>query len=153
MVMTVSAGSGLLERRKREVSTYLRVSLDRDEAEAMASAGYKPTPPCGGCARPRCRWCDVDFTEQVQAGGHRPSADPRYVTATINRLSMFDPIIYQAVPRALAALDPEERVILILELGAGLSVAAIADRLKVDRSTVARRRERGLETIVRDVWR
>lgn len=141
------------QRRRQEIVWYIKASISPDEAEAMASPGYRFLP-CGGCARMQCDHCNTLPTEQVRGGssGKRSSADPRFVSAILSRTRLTDPLILKRAMPALAQLSPDERWVLLLDLGAGWSQNDIAVRLKVSRSTVVRLRERGIDNLVRMVW-
>lgn len=137
--------------RRAELTWYLRATISPAEAEAMASPGYRSVP-CGGCARRGCRWCEEEPAEQVHTGGRRSSADPRFVRVVIARLGQFDASLVRRVPRAVADLPPDERLVVLLDFGLGLPHQQIADQLKVSRSTVLRLRERALDRLVAAVW-
>lgn len=151
--VAIVPSADLIARRRSEIAWWLRASISREEAEAFTSHGYRPTP-CGGCGQRTCRACDELPSEQVQPGkgGRRPSADPRFVGVIVQRLSAFSQDVIRQGPRALAALPADERLVLLLELGAGLSQPAVADRLKVSVSTVKRLKGSGLDRMVRLVW-
>lgn len=139
-------------RRRQEIAWFIRATINPDEAEAMTSPGYRFLP-CGACGRRACQWCDAEPGEQVRgSGGRRPAGDARFVSAVVNRLSFVDPLILARAMPALSRLPPDERWVLLLELGAGWGQQQIATRLKVSRSTVVRLRERGLDALVRMVW-
>ena len=148
-----SDAADLHHRRRLEVSWFLRCSISPDEAEAMASPGYRYLP-CGGCARMTCDHCNREPSEQVRGGsaGKRASADPRFVSAILSRAALTDPLILKRAMPAMARLPPDERWVLLLDLGAGWSQQEIAARLKVSRSTVGRLRERAIDSLVRLVW-
>ena len=141
----------LAARRRSEIAWWLRASISREEAEAFTSQGYRPTP-CGGCGT--CWTCNQEPAEQVQPGkgGRRSSADPRFVGVIVQRLSAFSADVTREGPRALASLPAPERLVLLLELGAGLSQPAVANRLKVSLATVKRLKGSGLDRMVRLVW-
>lgn len=140
-----------LARQKSEIVWFLRATVSRDEAEAMCSAGYRPDP-CG-CGRYGCRHCDSDPSEQIRAGRHgRPDPDPRYVREVLHRVSAFPAYLYAGVPRELARLDPQERLVLMLNVSGGLSPSAVATRLRLHRATVHRLREAALATLCRAIW-
>lgn len=145
--------SEIEERRRSEIIWFLRASIDPSEAEAMASPGYRFLP-CGGCARMQCDMCNQEASEQVRGGkgGKRSSADPRFVSVILNRTQFTDPQILKRAMPAMAALPPDERWVLLLELGAGWRHEQIAERLKVSRQTVVRLKASGLDRLVREVW-
>lgn len=147
----ISAPADHYARRRDEVVWFLRSRISTDEAEAMASPGYRYLP-CGACARHHCRWCSADAPEQVRTSGRRASADPRHVMVTLNRTAWTDPLLLARGMPALAGLPPGERHVLVLEFGAGLRQDEIAARLKISRPTVARLRERALSMMVAGVW-
>lgn len=151
-LIPVSAPDEIGRRRRQEIIWYLRATIDPDEAMAMASPGYRFLP-CGGCGRMACEWCKQEPTEQVRgSGGRRASADPRFVTTILSRLSLVDPTILARAMPAVSKLPPDERWVLLLELGAGWGQQQIADRLKVSRQTVSRLRDRALDHLVQAVW-
>ncbi len=143
----------LAERRRSEIIWFLRATISPDEAEAMASPGYRFLP-CGGCARMTCDLCKQEPSEQVRGGkgGRRSSADPRFVAAILTRTAFTDPQILKRAMPAMAMLPPDERWVLLLELGAGWRQEQIAERLKVSRQTVSRLKTSGLDRLVRLVW-
>lgn len=141
------------EERKREIIWYLKSTISQDEAEAMASAGYRPMP-CGGCGRRECPHCDVDPREQVKAGSHgkNHNTDPRHVRVVIQRMGAFSHRVVSCVRPALDALPANQRLAILLEYGADEPVDAVAAFFKTSRRTVERWREQGLDTIVATVW-
>ena len=149
----VSVRSPSSERRRLELIWFMKAAISPEEAEAMASPGYRFLP-CGGCARMACDYCKQEPSEQVRGGkgGRRSSADPRFVSAILNRTAFTDPQILSRAMPALAGLPPDERWVLLLELGAGWGQQEIATRLKVSRATVGRIRERALDRLVVMVW-
>lgn len=137
------------ERERRDqVVWFIRATVAPDEAESMASAGYRPML-CGGCGR--CQRCQEEPAEQVR-GGRRQSSDPAYVKSLVARLGGFPrPVVVRTYP-ALAALPPLSRLVLLLHDGAGLDQETVGRQLKVSRSTVYRIREQALDELVRLVW-
>lgn len=147
------AGGDLLRQRRNEVAWFIRATVSEDEAEALASSGYRPTPRCGGCGACKEGYgCNQEPAEQVHTGGRRPSADPRFVRAIVARLGQFPGPVVTRTPRAFAALPPLDRLVLLLHDGAGMSQEQVASTLKISRSTVHRTRERALLEVVRKVW-
>lgn len=135
--------------RRDQIIWWLRATISPDEAEGMASSGYRPTL-CGGCGR--CARCQEEPAETVHGGGKRASADPTFVRAIVARLGQFPREVVARAHRALAALPPPDRLVLLLHDGAGLDQDVVARQLKISRSTVHRTRERALAEIVRRVW-
>ena len=137
-----------LARQMAEIRWFLRATLDRDEAEAMVSPGYR----CG-CAHEGCPRCNGDPVEVGQSSRRgRTQSDPRYVKEIIGRVCLFPPHLMVGVPRELRRLPTDERLVLVLLYGCGLRVEAVAERLKVSTKTVMRQRDRGLETIAEALW-
>lgn len=139
--------------RLDQIVWFLRASVSTDEAEALASGGYRALPRCGGCGTCQSGYgCNREPAEQVRSGGRRPSADPRFVRAIVNRFGNFPrPVLVRTWP-AVKALPDLDRLVLVLHDGAGLSQDQVAATLKVSRSTVCRARDRGLREVVRKVW-
>lgn len=138
-----------LARQMSEIKWFLRSQLSEEEAAAMVSAGYR----CG-CADRQCPRCNDD-PEEVDTSpqrGKRAVSEPRFAREVIGRVSLFSRHLYVGVPRELRRLPPDERLVLLLECAAGLSVDEVARRLKVSRWTVNRAREAGLERIARALW-
>lgn len=146
-----TGASDLFQRRRSEIIWFLRASISPDEAEAMASPGYRFLP-CGGCSRMTCDWCKQEPAEQVRGGGRQRSAEPRFVTAILNRTAFTDSMILKRAMPAMAGLPPDERWVLLLELGAGWGQQQIATRLKISRQTVGRLKDRALDRMVAAVW-
>ena len=145
--------TNLLEERKREVIWYLKTIVSTDEAEAMASAGYRPSA-CGACGRKGCPSCDTDPKESVRAGAHGKAynTDPRHVRVVIQRMGVFSHKVAAGVMPALEALPVNQRMVISLEYRAGVALDHIAQIMRTSRSTVERWREQGLDTIVAAVW-
>lgn len=143
------------ERQRRELVWYLKATLAPDEAESMASSGYRPMPRCGGCRTCKDGYgCNADPVEQVQGSrsGKRASADPRFVRVIVARLGQFDNVLVRRAPAAIKGLPPDERLVVLLELGMGLSQQEVARRLKVTTRTVQRIKERALDRLVGEIW-
>ena len=138
------------EHQRRLVTWWLRSTVDEEEAAAMASSGYRPTP-CGNCARRGCRHCDTDPAERVH-GARSYDADPAFVRAVVNRLSRFPPELVQRIEPAIAALPPDERMVLLLADGGNLDYSQVSRQLKITRQTVARTHARALDSVVAAVW-
>lgn len=141
----------LLERRKQEIVWFLKATIDTDEAEAMAGGGYRAVP-CGGCGRQECAFCDEEPTEQVKIRHGKAAHDPRHVRVVIQRLNVFDQRLIANVEPALKALEPHQRLAILLEYGAGMKIDHIATILRASRRSVQNWREEGLSEMVSMVW-
>lgn len=140
------------DERRSQIVWFLRASISPDEAESMASPGYRSLP-CGGCARLSCQFCDRDPAESVKAGAHgKRGIDARHVRAIVARFGQFPGPVLARTSRGLAKLPPLERLVLVLHDGAGLTQTETARRLKVSQSAVSRARDRALEALSRHVW-
>ena len=140
-------------KRRYEISWFLKASINPGEAEAMASAGYKPRARCGDCQRHGCEWCDRDPAKQATGGKvRRTDADPRFVRSIVSRYGMFGREVVTRTAGALQRLPADERLVLVLLLGGGLSPDEVGRRLKMTRQSVWRVKERALERLVREVW-
>lgn len=138
-----------LRKQMAEIAWFLRTTVSPEDAEAMVHAGYR----CGCAARdcPRCN-DDPEIVDASSRRGKRAQRDPRFVDEVIRSMALFPRFLYVGVPRELRRLPPDERLVLLLECAAGLSVDEVARRLKVSRWTVNRAREAGLERIARALW-
>lgn len=136
--------------RKRLLCWWLRSAIDTAEAEAMQSSGYRPSR-CGNCGRRGCIWCDTDRAEQVRSG-RRTSADPRFVSAVLDKIDRFPRELLIRAQPSIAALPPAERLVLLLTEGAGLTFADAARHLKIGRATVATVHARALDNLAARVW-
>lgn len=138
-----------LARQKREVAWWIRARISPEESEAMASSGYR----CG-CAHRNCPRCndDPDEVGETSRRGKRAQQEARYVREVIARVSLFPRFLSVGVPREMARLPADERLVLLLNYGCGLSVDDVARRLKVSRWTVRRTGDAGLERIARAIW-
>src|SRR5262245_8152096 len=89
-----------LEREKREIASFLRLRADEEEAEAMASPGYRSVLG-GGCGQLACDPCNQEPTEQASPGhrGRSAQRDPRHVQSVISRVDLFPMYLYVGVPR------------------------------------------------------
>ena len=141
----------LLDRRKLELVWYLKATISTDEAEAMAGGGYRAVP-CGGCGRQECPACDEEPAEQVKIRHGKANHDPRHVRIIVNRLNIFDQRLIANVDPALKMLEPQQRLAILLEYGAGMKLDHVATVLRTSRQTVARWREEGLAEMVSVVW-
>lgn len=151
---TAESRPALSDREQRDqIVWYLRAAVNTDEAEALASSGYRALPRCGGCGTcQQGHGCNQEPAEQVRSGGRRPSADPRFVRAIVNRFGNFPrPVMVRTWP-AVKALPDLDRLVLLLHDGAGLSQDQVAATLKISRSTLHRVRMRALDEVVRKVW-
>ena len=141
----------LLDRRKLELVWYLKATISTDEAEAMASGGYRAVP-CGGCGRQECPHCDEIPAEQVKIRHGKASHDPRHVRIIVQRLGIFDQRLIANVEPALKMLEPQQRLAIMLEYCAGMKTDHIATILRTSRRSVERWREDGLTEMVGVVW-
>lgn len=150
--MSASTAPSIQERRD-QVRWFLRATVTQDEAEGMASAGYRSLP-CGGCARMHCEFCDRDPIETVRGGASsgKRGSDARHVRAVVARFGQFPRPVLINTYREVGKLPPLDRLVLLLHDGAGLDQAAVGRHLKISRSTVQRVRERALGEVVRRVW-
>lgn len=145
------APAELFRKRRSEITWFIRSTVKAEEAEALASPGYRAMP-CGGCGRMTCEACKREPADTVRSGGGKPSGDGRHVRAIVARLGHFpSPVLLHTYP-SLKRLPPLERLVLMLHDGAGLDQTAVSRQLKVSRSTVQRARDRALDALVGMVY-
>lgn len=138
--------------RRRMLGAWFRAAIDPGEAEGMASRGHRPMR-CGGCTRRGCPSCDVDPAERVYGRGSRSySADPVWVRAIVARTSRFPRELVTRAQPALAALPPDQRIVLLLAEGQGLTYGQVAHRLKVSPRTVSQIHHRAIQGMLAAVW-
>ncbi len=144
----------LQARRRSEVAWYIRSTISTEEAEGLASSGYRPLRfDCGPCGRRGCLSCDSDPIENVQGSrGKGTATDPRFVRVLVARLGQFDPLLVRHCAAAVRELPAPERLALVLELGCGLTQDQVATQLRVSRATVQRLKWTALDKVVRRVW-